>query len=104
MFTQTLFTFNMQTPKGEKQAGVVYVEVASMLNNKMDTLSNFFTLEKCPVKDSKVYISITAEPVGEAALPDNFSVDPYIMNQSPGPSTLSIESKKVIPNSSKIKE
>lgn len=64
IFTQTLFTFNMQTPKGEKQAGVVYVEVASMLNNKMATLSNFFTLEKCPVKDSKVNISITAELVG----------------------------------------
>lgn len=94
----------MQTPKGEKQAGVVYVEVASMLNNKMATLSNFFTLEKCPVKDSKVNISITAELIGETALSDTVSIDPYIMNQSAGPSTLSIESKKEIPNSSKLKE
>lgn len=94
----------MQTPKGEKQAGVVYIEVASMLNNKTTTLSNFFTLEKCPVKDSRVNISITAELIGETALSDSVSVDSYIMNQSAGPSTLSIESKKIIPNSSKIKE
>jgi hypothetical protein len=94
----------MQTPKGEKQAGVVYVEVASMLNNKMTSLSNVFTLEKCPVKDSKVNISITAELIGETALSDNVSVDSYMMNQSAGPSTLSIESKKIIPSSSKIKE
>jgi hypothetical protein len=50
----------MQTPKGDKQAGVVYVEVASMLNNQTSTLSNVFILEKCPVKDSKVSISIIA--------------------------------------------
>jgi len=54
----------MQTPKGDKQAGVVYIEVASMLNNKIATLANTYTLEKCPVKDSKVNISITAELIG----------------------------------------
>jgi hypothetical protein len=50
----------MKTPKGEKQAGCVYVEVSQILNNKMASLANVFTLEKCPVKDSKVSISITA--------------------------------------------
>jgi len=80
----------MQTPKGEKQAGVVYVEVASMLNNKLSTLSHLYPLEKCPVKDSKVSISITAELVGEAALSDSVSVNSGIFNQSMGKSTLSI--------------
>lgn len=50
----------MQTPKGEKQAGVVYVELSQMLNNKIQTFTNVYPLEKCPVKDSKVSISITA--------------------------------------------
>ena len=94
---QTLFTFTMQTPKGEKQAGVVYVEVSSMLNNKVATLANLYTLEKCPVKDSKVNISVTAELIGEGAMSDTMSVDSTIFNQSGGPSTLSIESKKFIP-------
>lgn len=56
MNIKTLFTFTMQTPKGEKQAGVVYVEVAQMLNNKQTSIANTFNLEKCPVKDSKVTI------------------------------------------------
>ena len=34
----------MQTPKGEKQAGVVYVEVAQMLNNKQASLANLYPL------------------------------------------------------------
>lgn len=54
----------MQTPKGEKQAGIVYLEVAQILNNKQTSLSNCFPLEKCPVKDSKVQIEITAELIG----------------------------------------
>jgi rRNA maturation protein Nop10 len=37
---------------------VVYVEVAQMLINKIEKLEDTYTLEKCPVKDSKVTISI----------------------------------------------
>ena len=54
----------MSTPKGDKQAGVVYIEVAQLLNNKMDQIEGTYTLEKCPVKDSKVHISIVAELLG----------------------------------------
>ena len=54
----------MNTPKGDKQAGVVYVEVAQILNNKLASFSDCFVLEKCPVKDSKVNITIVAELVG----------------------------------------
>lgn len=76
-----------------------------MLNNKSASLSDTFLLEKCPVKDSKVYISITAELVGEGASSDTVSIDSsMLMNQSSGPSTLSIESKKNIPSVSTIKE
>lgn len=50
----------MNTPKGDKQAGVVYVEVSQMLNNKMEKIEDNYKLEKCPVKDSKVFISIEA--------------------------------------------
>ncbi len=93
-----MFTFTMNTPKGDKQAGVVYAEVAQILNNKLASISESFVLEKCPVKDSKVNITIVAELIGEGALSDTMSVDSSIlMNQSSGPSTLSIESKKNIP-------
>jgi hypothetical protein len=61
-----------------------------MLNNKVSTLAQLYTLEKCPVKDSKVSISITAELVGEAALSDSISVNSGIFNQSLAKSTLSI--------------
>lgn len=89
--TETLFTFNMNTPKGDKQAGVVYIEVAQILNNKLTSISDSFVLEKCPVKDSKVFITIIAELIGEGAMSDTMSVDSSIlMNQSSGPSTLSI--------------
>jgi hypothetical protein len=75
-----------------------------MLNNKVTNLANFFPLDKCPIKDSKVHIEVTAELVGEAALSDNMSVDSTLFNMSTGPSTLSIESKRTIPeNPSKIK-
>lgn len=61
-----------------------------MLNNKSSTLAQVYPLEKCPVKDSKVSISITAELVGEAALSDSISVNSGIFNQSITKSTLSI--------------
>lgn len=92
-----MFTFNMSTPKGDKQAGVVYVEVAQLLNNKLENLSDTYTLEKCPVKDSKVTISITAELIGEGAMSDTMSMDSSVLKQSSTPSTLSIESKRDIP-------
>jgi hypothetical protein len=48
-------------------------------------------LEKCPVKESKVSITIVAELIGEGAISDTMSIDSSIlMNQSSGPSTLSI--------------
>ena len=50
----------MSTPKGDKQAGVVYVEIAQMLNNKIDKIEESYKLEKCPVKDSSVFITIEA--------------------------------------------
>ena len=34
----------MNTPKGDKQAGVVYVEVAQMLNNKTDKIEENYKL------------------------------------------------------------
>ena len=34
----------MSTPKGDKQAGVVYVEVAQLLNNKMEKIEGNYTL------------------------------------------------------------
>jgi|JI6StandDraft_1071083.scaffolds.fasta_scaffold667686_1 hypothetical protein len=92
-----MFTFNMSTPKGEKQAGVVYVEVAQLLNKKLDNIEDTYPLEKCPVKDSKVFISIVGELIGEGAASDTMSLDSSVLNQSAGPSTLSIESKREIP-------
>ena len=59
-----MFTFTMNTSKGDKQAGVVYIEVAQLLNNKLTSISDTYPLEKCPVKDSKVTISIVAELIG----------------------------------------
>lgn len=92
-----MVTFNMSTPKGEKQAGVVYIEVAQLLNNKLNKLENTYPLEKCPVKDSKVFISIEAELIGEGTVSDTMSMDSSVLNQSAGPSTLSLESKREIP-------
>lgn len=63
----------------------------------MENLTDTFILEKCPVKDSKVTISIVAELVGEGAVSDNISVDSSVINMNSGPSTLSIESKRSIP-------
>jgi hypothetical protein len=40
--------------------------------------------------------------IGEGAVSDNMSVDSSILNQSSGPSTLSIESKRNIPSTSAI--
>lgn len=33
---QSLFSFTLHTPKGEKTAGTVTVDLAAMLNNKME--------------------------------------------------------------------
>lgn len=55
------------------------------------------------MKDSKVHIEVTAELIGEAAISDSQSIDSSMFPLQGGPSTLSIESKKVIPES-KIKE
>ncbi len=33
---QSSFSFTMKTPKGEKTAGVVYVDLSKMLNNKLN--------------------------------------------------------------------
>jgi hypothetical protein len=54
----------MKAPKGDKQAGVVYVNLAAQVNDKIEKLANVFTLEKCPVKNSEVSMEITAECVG----------------------------------------
>jgi hypothetical protein len=54
----------MTTPKGEKQAGIVYVELAQILNHKLESLQQYFILEKCPIKDSKVFITIKAQYIG----------------------------------------
>lgn len=48
-------------------------------------------------------IEVTAELIGEAALSDSQSIDSIMFQMQGGPSTLSIESKKTIPES-KIKE
>lgn len=65
-----------------------------MLNNKIDNLSDTYTLEKCPVKDSKVTITIVADLIGEGAVSDTMSKDSSMIMQSAGVSTLSIESKR----------
>ena len=54
----------MVTPKGEKVAGAVYLDLSKMLNNKMEKIEEDFTLEKCPVKDSTVHMKITSECLG----------------------------------------
>jgi hypothetical protein len=81
----------MTTPKGEKQAGIAYVEVAKILNNQLENLSDYFVLEKCPVKDSKVHITIVAEFVREENAPDNPSVDPSAYNPSVNPSPFPVK-------------
>ena len=50
-----------------------------------------------------MHIEVTAELIGEAALSDSQSIDSTMFPLQDGPSTLSIESKKTIPES-KIKE
>lgn len=50
----------MKTPKGDKSAGVVYIDLAKILNNKLEYLEESFPLEKCPVKDSNVRMRITS--------------------------------------------
>jgi hypothetical protein len=42
----------MKAPKGDKQAGVVYVNLAAQVNDKIEKLEGTYTLEKCPVKNS----------------------------------------------------
>lgn len=54
------FSFTMKTPKGDKSAGVVYIDLAKILNNKLEYLEESFPLEKCPVKDSNVRMRITS--------------------------------------------
>ena len=48
----------MTTPKGEKQAGVVYIYLDRMLNKKIAEYEETFILEKCPVKNAEVFIKI----------------------------------------------
>ena len=54
----------MNTPKGEKVAGVVYVDLSKLLNNKLTEIEDTFILEKCPVKNSTVHMNITSECLG----------------------------------------
>ncbi len=35
---QSAFSFNMSTPKGDKQAGAVHVDLAQILNESMEFL------------------------------------------------------------------
>ena len=91
----------MVTEKGEKQAGVVYVEVAQLLNKKLEKIEDTYTLDKCPVKGSNVNISIEAELIGEGAASDTMSVDSTLFSQA-GPSclsTMSIQSKSEVEQS-----
>ena len=62
---QSAFNFTMNTPKGEKSAGAVYVDLGVMLNQKLEFLEKDFPLEKCPVKESYVHMRISGEMVGE---------------------------------------
>lgn len=69
-----MFTFTLKTPKGDKQAGVVYVEVSQIINKKLQYLQDNFVLEKCPVKDSTIHLSIVADLVGEGPILEAMSV------------------------------
>jgi hypothetical protein len=42
----------MKAPKGDKQAGVIYVDLSQQINDKIVVLDKTYTLEKCPVKNS----------------------------------------------------
>lgn len=79
----------MKAPKGDKQAGVVYVNLAAQVNDKIEKLANVFTLEKCPVKNSEVSMEITAECVGEKD-PESMSVNSTLLPEGNTPSTLSV--------------
>ena len=69
---KSLFSFTLHTPKGEKNAGSVTVDLASMLNNKLESCEENYKLDKCPDKDAKVFIRIRAELIGEQN-PDSLS-------------------------------
>ena len=82
----------MATPKGDKQAGVVYVDVADMLNSKETLIEKDYPLEKCPVKQSQVHIAIEAEMIEEGGTRDNVSVDSTVLQPNDNLSTLSLDS------------
>ena len=58
--SQSSFTFTMKTPKGEKMAGTVYIDLAKILNNKLEEYKDVFPLEKCPVAGATAAIKITS--------------------------------------------
>ena len=55
----------MKTPKGEKMAGTVYVDLSKMLNSKWEEHKDNFPLEKCPVSGATAEIKITSTCIGE---------------------------------------
>lgn len=54
----------MKTPKGEKMAGTVYVDLSKMLNNKWEEHKDIFPLEKCPISGATVSLKITSTFLG----------------------------------------
>ena len=60
---QSAFNFTMKTPKGDKTAGVVHVDLATIVNDKIECLEKDFVLEKCPVKESFVHMKIYKESI-----------------------------------------
>ena len=68
LLIQSQFSFTLSTPKGDKSAGVVIIDLAVMLNNKIHSLEDNFRIDKCPDKDARVFIRVTAEALGENLL------------------------------------
>ena len=55
----------MKTPKGEKMAGTIYIDLSKMLNNKIQEIKESFPLEKCPVAGATVFIRMNSACIGE---------------------------------------
>ena len=47
---QSQFSFTLHTTKGDKSAGVVIVDLSTMLNNKIQSIEDNYKLDKCPDK------------------------------------------------------
>lgn len=94
---KTRFTVLIFSEKGNKQAGEVNLNVAELLNSKQKQLEVVRSLEKCPDKNAKISLQLTAYMKEEIA-PDKVSGQSDLSSKAEEQSRLRESSIQLPPN------